>query len=73
MRNFRLFSPLGKSATATDVQTFRQRNFSEVRRFCFLNKVRFPILSPQSAGIFLKIACKSEIFRARGVEDVRYF
>ena len=66
MRNFRLFSPFGKSVTATDVQTFLQRNFSEVCRFCFVKKARFPILSPQSAGSFLKIACKSERFRARG-------
>ena len=42
--------------------------------FCFLNKVKFPTLSLQSVVVFLlKIACKSEKFRARGVEDVRYF
>ena len=61
------------TATAIDDQTFRPRNFSGARFFSFLNKGRFSTLSPQSAGVFLKIGCESGKFRARGVEDVRYF
>ena len=49
----------------------RPRKFSGACLFSFLNKGRFSTLSPQSAGVFLKIGCESEKFRARVVEDYR--
>ena len=48
-------------------------NFSEARWFCLLSKRPFFTLSPQSAGVFPKIGHESGKFRARGIEDVRYF
>ena len=60
------------SAT-TDDQTFRPQDFSGARLFSFLNKGLFSTLSPQSAGVFLKMGYESGKFRAKGVKDVRYF
>ena len=68
----RSFPAVAAAATAANDQTFRPRNFSGARLFSFLNKERFSTLSPQSAGVFLKMGYESGEFRAMGVEDVRY-
>ena len=69
----RSFPAVAAAATAANDQTFRPRNFSGARLFSLLNIGRFSTLSPQSAGVFLKMGYKSRKFRARGAEDVHYF
>ena len=58
----------------------RDRNFAVgpetflgVNAFCFLNEGQNSTLSTQSAEVFPKIGFESGKFRARRVEDVRYF
>ena len=69
----RTFPATAATTAADDAQTFCSRNFSGTRLFIFLNKGRFSTLSPQSAGVFLKMGYESGKFRARRVKDVRYF